>query len=414
MTSSETRLSFGAMELSSRLTSLSLYNDRESLGVTPRIPQDLWPNIVSQLPFESVENVIFTCRYFRALAQPLFFRTLAVKHVDVRQRRRSRPVVDGRTAEEEEWILDKLRFYSSSSIARHVEFCRIAPHRHRVPRSSDRQLPIYENDGREIIDKTFNLVHMFSNLTSIYLEWVHLTNENLVQLASASSLEKAVLSSCAFPVDNSPVSLSIKNVLMNDFHPIHDWPLISSFVNPDIVESLCVLRNVAFATLSNPKPYPNLTVLCIDLTCAVQATFPAFLEETPSLRDLILYRTSPTLIARCPPILPDAVPHLEAFEGPIGWAHSFTEGRTIRHLSVWELEPTEHLPSVFRESLVMILDYFLESVKIKVNTLDASLLSSIFERLPNLKALEISCVHMDTKASQLRIYSSTQKPNTEP
>ena len=399
MDSVETRTDQGPMELGNQLSSMSLHADgRESVSATPRIPQDLWPNIVSQLAFESLENVMFTCRYLRTLAQPLFFRTLAARHVEVGQRWRSPPPhVYGRAADDEKWILDKLQFYSSDSVSRHVQSCRIAPRQH----LEESSLGLYEDDGRKIVDEIFSLMPTFFNLTSIYLEWVRFTHENLVQLARVSSLERAVFISCELIGGYSPVYLSIKCVLVNAFHPIHYQPLISRVINPDIIESLCVLRNVALTTVANPKPYRHLQALCIDVTYSDLSAFVTFLEEVPNLRELIFYNTR-TPMANFPAILSHAIPHLESFEGPIEWAHNFTGSRTIRHLNVWPLDLTsQDLPFRFRSHLANNLDGFVESLTLKIRTLDDIFLYTIFERSPNLKALEIRSDKIDTKVSPL-------------
>src|SRR6266436_1425996 len=90
----------------------------------PRLPPDIWPDIVSHLSFESIECVMFVCHYFRTLAQPFFFRTLAVKPFILYP-----SICSPRKEDDINWIWQKLDFYSSPTIARHVRFCRISPYR---------------------------------------------------------------------------------------------------------------------------------------------------------------------------------------------------------------------------------------------------------------------------------------------
>ena len=334
------------------------------------------------------------CRYFRTLTQPLFFRTLVVRHVQVVGQWFCCNVY-GRATDDQKWILDKLQFYSSDSISRHVQSCYIAPQ----PRSLG-PIPVYKTNGRKIVDKIFSLMPTFFNLTSIYLEWVRFTDENLVQLARVSSLERAVFISCELMGGYSLVPLSIKCVLMNTFHHTRDRSLISCVINPDIIESLCVLQNVARTMVANPRPYRTLKGLWMDATCSDLSTWATFLEEVLNLRELIFHRATPT--AYFPALVSHAIPHLESFEGPVEWAHNFTGSRTIRHLSVWPLYLTsQDLPSRFRSHLAKNLDGFVESLTLKIPTLDDILLYTIFERSPNLKALEIWSEKIDTKVSPL-------------
>lgn len=368
----------------------------------PLLPKDVWPNIVSHLSHESIENVMFVCQYFRTLAQPRFFRTLAVKPYGV----------DGRTCSprnqaDSNWISQKLRFYSSSIITRHVQVCRMSPHRrqrHTYTTSPDNG----EDSGRAIVNDVFDLLPNYPNLTELDLDCVCLTAQNLRQISRIPNL-CSVLFTCCSTTSSTPFRLGIKTVLFTQYsrftsmHGTSTPVLLSSLLNADVTESLCLMGNgISVAPYdAHMLPLRCLRTLCIDDAAITRASLPSFLSQLSSLREIIICPNGSTFTSLGSPLPPSTLPLLEAYEGPLKCIYHIAQGRPIRHLRI---SGNNLVNDLLRILLCFKSTVELESLQFQVDHVNMALLDQLFDELNGfltLKALAIEFDIMDYKVASL-------------
>jgi len=366
-----------------------------------RLPRDIWPDIVSHLSFESIENVMFVCHYFRKLAQPSLFQMLAVKPFNMeRYRRSSRNEVDIR------WILQKLEFYSSPTIARHVQFCRISPNFLSPHPTSALQIDA-PDIGRDIIDAVFELLSRFTNLIEVDFNFVRLTDSNIQQLSQIRCLNTALLRHCKIAA-TTPVRINVPTVLLNysrgGFSTLYylqePFGVLSYFLQPNAVECLCIMGGLLgepFFQATFTSPLHRLRTLCFHYT-ALFSFLPSLLR-LPNLLEIILYTRDTTKQADpvLPSLSPYTVPHLERYDGPLIQVGCFGQGRPIRHLTFWGMNTEE---VILRQLQALNSTADLESLEFHVNMVSELLLVALFDKhlgFPKLKALDIIFDYMDTK-----------------
>jgi hypothetical protein len=371
----------------------------------PHLPKDLWPNIVLHLPQESIENVMFVCQYFRTLAQPQFFRTLAVKPYGLGVDSGS---CSPRNEADSNWISQKLQFYSSPMITRHIHVCRISPHRRRRNRysiSPDNE----EDSGRVIVNDVFDLLPNCPNLTELDLDCVRLTAENLRQISRIPRLHSVVITCCS-TTSPTPVRLCIKTVLFKRYSRLtstygaNTSVLLSSLLSADVTESLCFMSDgisVVPYDVVHMLPLHCLHTLCIDDGAVTRTSFSSFLSHLPSLREIIIRANSPISAFLESPLPPLALPLLEAYEGPLECMYHIAQGRPIRHLRILGANPVNVLLGMLRcfKSTVE-----LESLQFQVDHVNITLLDRLFDEhdgFPELKALGIEFDIMDYKVTLL-------------
>jgi hypothetical protein len=364
-----------------------------------RLPNDVWPDIVSHLSYESVENVMFVCRYFRTLAQPSFFRMLAVKPFNVDPFGRS-----SRNDDDTSWIRQKLQFYSSPTIARQVQFCRISPHRLSEPDSTSQNDD--EDCGRAIIDAVFELLPQLTNLMGVELDLMHLADDNMKQMSCILHLNTLLLRNCTTTV-TTPIRLAVQTVLLNRrgaLAPLgEDDPskLLSSLLHPN-VECLCIMGDAVgpmFFYIKRTPPLHFLRSVCIHHSALV--SFLPCLSQLPALLEIILHTHDVSFFVYPGPssLPPFAIPLLESYEGPLCQAGCFGQGRPIRHLRFWGMNAA-HI--ILNQLHALESGADLESLEFYVNDINESLLVALFDKhlgFPKLKALDIKFDHMDPKVS---------------
>jgi len=365
----------------------------------PRLPTDVWPDIISHLSFESLESVMFVCHYFRTLAQPFFFRTLAVKPFILYSLRPTQ-----RNEDDCNWIRQKLEFYSSPTIARHVQFCRITPYR---PSDINSVLQGFGTDrGRSIIDAIFQLLPQLTNLTEVDLDTVHLTADNMKQMSRIPRLNTVFVANCTTMAP--PVRLAPKTVLLRlkRRRGLQQDVLLSSLLQPDVVECLCMTGDsvaAAFHDIARLPPLQCLRTLCINYSTALLASFLPCLAQLPALREIILRAHgiySPALQGS-PLLPPSAIPLLEKYEGPLELAGYFGQGRPLQHLKLCGVGTGDDL---LKHLSTLNSDADIEALEFHVVDVNKSLLDRLFDArlgFPRIKALDITFDSMDHKASWL-------------
>lgn len=368
----------------------------ELLTGDPSLPKDVWPDIVFHLSPESIENVMLVCHYFRTLAQPSFFRNLAIKPFNMDAFMRS-----SRNQEDINWIRQKLQFYSSPTIARHVEFCRISPHHlaetYLLPRRRDRG-----DRGRAIINALFELLPRLPNLTELDLDMVYLTDDDMKQISRIPRLNTILLRGCRITA-LTPTRLAVQTVLLNRCSGLipHDPSImLSSLLRPNAVECLCIMGDSVEATFFHIENMPPLH--CLRTVCIHHSALTSFLPclpHIPALRELILYThdMSDHVYSGPASFSSHTIPLLERYEGPLHPARYFGQGRPVRHLKIWGANATDIVLSLLR---TFDSGVDLESLEFYVFDVTESLLLGLFDRylgFPRLKALEIKFDCMDHK-----------------
>ncbi|KIM73869.1 hypothetical protein PILCRDRAFT_828697 [Piloderma croceum F 1598] len=361
----------------------------------PRLPTDLWPDIISHLSFESLESVMFVCHYFRTLAQPFFFRTLAIKPFALylswtRQR----------NEDDCNWIKQKLEFYSSPTIARHVQICRITPYR-----PSGINSAFGTDRGRSTIDPIFKLLPQLTNLTEIDLDTVHLTEDNMKQMSRIPRLNTVFVKNCI--VMALPIRLAAKTVFLRlkrcrSFHPSQPNALLLSLLQPDVVESLCMTGDPVAADFDDIARLPSLQclhTLCINYSTALLASFLPCLTQLPVLREIILrvHSTYSPALQSSFLLPPSAIPLLEKYGGPLELAGYFGQGRPLKHLKLCGVHTGDNL---LKHLSALNSDADIEALEFHVVDVNKSLLDGLFDTrlgFPSIKALDITFDSMDHK-----------------
>jgi hypothetical protein len=305
-----------------------------SLG-HPRLPKDVWPDIVSHLSHESIENTMFVCRYFRTLAQPYFFRMLAIKPFNVENR--FLLSCYSRDEEDSSWIWQKLKFYSSPTIARHVQFCRISPFRHLEGYSIAQS-----HSGRAIVDAIFELLPQLTNLKEIDLDSVDLTEENIKQLSRIHHFDTVSITDCNMTA--TPIRLAVQRALLQSHFALSrgnsSLQLLSSLLalQPAVTECLCLNDGAAVAAFfdlaSRLPPLRHLHTLYTDISCTDVTSFISRLPQLPALREITFDKARGGSYPYSSPLPPSTLPLLESYEGPLHLAEYFCQGRPIRHLKL--------------------------------------------------------------------------------
>jgi hypothetical protein len=262
--------------------------------------------------------------------------------------------------------------------------------------------------GRAILDAVFKLLPQLTNLIEVDLDSVHLTEDNMKQMSSIPHLNTVFMAYCS--TTSPPIHLAVQTVLVKTqyrFAPFHqDDPsrLLSSLLQPDTVQHLCVVGDsvsAAFSDISRLPPLHCLRTLCINCSAPMLSSFVRCLSQLPILCEIIL-RTHKTFSPIFPSalILPScAIPFLQAYEGPFQLARSFCQGRPVRHL---KLCGTSRVDDLLNNLRLLQSNSTLDSLEIDVCRVDKILLNGLFDerlRFSEIKALDITFDFMDVKVN---------------
>jgi hypothetical protein len=343
---------------------------------------------------------MFVCQYFRTLAQPSFFRLLAVKPFSIDGH--------GRFARHEDdinWIRQKLEFYSSPTIARHVQFCRISPHHLAQEDPNLRSNDV--DSGLPIMDAVFELLPQFLNLREVDLTLVHLTDSNMRQISRILRLDTILLRDCRLMATTS-IRLTVQTVLLSRSRRpfLHDTStLLPSLLQSNRVKCLCIMGgpwlDISFH-MSRMLPLHCLCTLCIHHSALI--SFLPCLPRLPALLELMLHtHDTSSPVYPCPSSLPPHnIPLLETYDGPLHHIRCFAQGRPVRHLRLWGMTAGD---IVLNHLLALNSTADLESLEFYVNEVNESLLTILCDKncgFPKIKALSIKFDYMDHKVGFCR------------
>jgi len=361
----------------------------------PRLPTDIWPNIVSQLSFTALEPVTLVSQYFRKLAQPLLFRTLVVKPFTFNPKTKK---ISPQPNDYQKWISAKLNFYCTPRIAAYVRSCDVGPQ----ALFTDRLISVpLEDPGRAMIDGVFEALVQFQGLTDIIITEVVFTDNNLAQLSRLSICPSLTLMHCRSSAA-APSRLIVKNfIFRNDLrhHEVTERgldTLLSSMVNPNKIELLSLVGSTALVLLpqlAHNAVFSELHTLCLDYSIVTSVSLQPFLSRCPALEEI--HFPPPTGIERAPmrqELETSDLPSLHLYHGPDFGAHTYTAGRPILHVRLWGYDPWGDSRS--SDQAMLYLKELrpsseLESLEFSVKRISKDFLAEICFLFPYLKALGI-------------------------
>lgn len=369
----------------------------------PRLPMDLWSDIVSHLSVANLEHATLVCRYFRQLAQPLLFRTLVVKPFAFNPKKKK---TSPRPPGYQKWICMKLAFYSTPRIARSVKTCAIGPRALFHEGSGSEESP--EDPGRAIIDDVFEVLTQFQGLTNITVTMVVITNDNLAQLSRLLSCSSLTLMHCRSSAA-VPSHLAVKNfIFRNDSQ---NWAviedglhiLLSSVVNPDRIESFTLVGRAALAMLPylpHNAFFPKLHTLCVDYAIICSPALQSFISKCIALEEIHIPssdRMNGAFMRQ--PIGPSDLSKLKVYHGPDLHAENFIADRPVLHVRLWSdvWEGSRDADELMPYLKGLRSSSELESLEFSVKRITKGLLGEICLLFPHLRALSIVVDSMEHK-----------------
>ncbi|KIM73896.1 hypothetical protein PILCRDRAFT_828716, partial [Piloderma croceum F 1598] len=364
------------------------YSNPACSAYEPRLPMDLWPNVISQLPFTGLEAATLVCQYFRKLAQPLLFQTLTVKPFTFNPKTmKISPQPDSYL----KWISAKLSFCCTPRIAASVRTCDVGPQDLFTDKEGESEDP-----GRSMIDEVFEALVKFKSLTHLILAKVVLTDTNLAQLSRLSICPSLTLMHCTSSAP-APLRLAVKTLIFrNDAAEAGLDTLLLSMVNPNEIEVFSLVGDTAkmlLPQLPHNAVFSNLHTLCYDYSIATSLPLQPFLSRCHALEEI--HFAPPTNVVEMPMsqmLDPSDLPSLHVYHGPDFGAHTFTTGRPIFHVRFWGCDlwggsrSLDQLVPYWQE---LQLSSELESLEFSVNRISKVFLEQIFYLFPHLKALGI-------------------------
>jgi hypothetical protein len=379
----------------------------------PRLPMDLWPDIVSHLSFDTLDRVTLVCQYFRKLAQPLLFRTLVVKPFAFNPKTRK---TSPRSRDYQKWIFMKLAFYSIPRIAASVKTCDVKPQEIFV----DSLTSEIVDPGRAIINAAFEMLVQFPGLSDISVTMVVFIDNNLAQLSRLSTLSSLVLMCCKSSAA-APLRITAKNfVFRQDMRRgrvveegVHI--LLSSMVIPSEIESLSLMGRTTqelLEHLPHSAVFSKLHTLCLDPSAISSPYLPSLLSRCADLEEIHFpshdginddFITQSTMH-------PSSLPGLKVYHGPDFCAHDFTTDRPIRHMRLWaSFDESRHPDDLISYLKRLNSGGELESLEISVQCVTKGLLEEICYSFPHLKALRITVDSMEYR--NYGVYTREVRPN---
>ena len=364
------------------------YNNTACSAYEPRLPMDLWPNVISQLSFTDLEPATLVCQYFRKLAQPLLFQTLTVKPFTFNPKTMK---ISPQPDSYQKWISAKLTFCCTPRIAASVRTCDIGPQDLFANREGE-----YEDPGRSMIDEVFEALVKFKSLTDLILEKVVLTDTNLTQLSRLSICPSLTLMHCTSSAP-APLRLAVKSlVFRGDATETGLDILLSSMVNPNQIEVFSLVGDTAkmlLPQLPHNVVFSNLHTLCLHYSIATSLPLQPFLSRCPALEEIHFAPPNRAMQMSMSQVLdPSDLPSLHVYHGPDFGAHTFTTGRPIFHVRFWGCDLWGESRSINQLMLYLQelrLSSELESLEFSVNRISKVFLEQIFDLFPHLKALGI-------------------------
>jgi hypothetical protein len=183
----------------------------------PSLVPELWQEIFPYLPFHDIFNTTLTCRFFRLLAQPLYFRKLVFRPYVINRN----SIATGRRCRPNEQacarLVRRLKFCTSEAIAAGV--------RHVVIRPLETNSEILNHAGDDMEDSMLNVILSYlpkfvasKTITFINLWWTPLLWR---EFRPVPQLKELLVIDCSLEAgesDNTLPRLQIPRLLISSSH----------------------------------------------------------------------------------------------------------------------------------------------------------------------------------------------------
>ncbi|KAG6816326.1 hypothetical protein H0H87_006925 [Tephrocybe sp. NHM501043] len=366
------------------------------------LPTELWLQILSLLPLDTVATVTLISRSLRWIAQPLLFKEDLAIHpftISIAYRRLQ---VDSYLAR----CHDRLDFLSSPRIAPHIVKFSLTPFPagHSLSRNSKPHIP--EN---EIVDHVFDVLPLFTGLRSLTIHSIKSTPERMTILRSLAldyfeletrgdditwqKMRQGVTPPTPIPAqrvlsfncDTSPHQVPIPALVSLQF--LHPTTLNQINAGPNGTESILVAMSLSSST------FPRLHTLDISARYVSCAEFIPTLHQCPNLITLRIRSsfTDSPVRPHMAPLPPQILPSLSTYHGPPYLARFFANNRDIRDFKLWSSRrPSSVVQPAKLVPILQQLGVRIEALEIGVTTLPPFLISVIAENMPALKSLAVN------------------------
>ncbi|KAJ6613742.1 hypothetical protein B0H10DRAFT_2047347 [Mycena sp. CBHHK59/15] len=309
----------------------------QNVAYCTNIPTEVWVRCWSLSSSRDLRRLVFVCRHFRDICQPLLFQHQHFRAPDPEDIDRGNWMLTTRDLHRSSIRLKKLVASAHVSSVRSWQF-----HGNFEFPDLAETYPNVLNIG--LVDKTYlNMVRIFAgtlgvhqNLRSLCLDYLTIDAPFRETLASLGRLEELTFDSCDIISRRGPL-LSLQNFTLerssSDHYHNHycDEPL--DIVSPDTLRVLnldgCRDSRALLSVLANQSlTFNNLITLSVEVSDSAAKPFLAFLEHCPQLARLEIYRSllSGPIQDR---VSPTAIPLLRSFKGPRLLAGMFIFDRPV-------------------------------------------------------------------------------------
>ncbi|KAJ7436346.1 hypothetical protein FB451DRAFT_1307536 [Mycena latifolia] len=307
-----------------------------SVDYAAKIPTEIWTRCWSSSSPHDLRRLVFICRYFRDICQPLLFEHQRFRSPDAEEIDRSNWRSAIKDIRRSTIRLKKLVASPHASSVRSWYFRGNLGYPSLVETH-----PMIINIG--LVDETYTtLVATFcstlgtqQNIRSLRLESMTIDTAFREALSSLSRLEELTLESCDIVARKGRL-LSLHAFTLVRFTPDQgdaycDQPL--ELVSPETLHALTIgtsrdSRALLSVLSDETLTFPNLVTLSMELTNAAVASFMTFLERCPQLTQLDISKSFVSDPIQTH-LAPATIPLLRAFKGPRLLAAPFVLDRPV-------------------------------------------------------------------------------------
>ncbi|KAJ6563819.1 hypothetical protein B0H19DRAFT_73010 [Mycena capillaripes] len=312
------------------------------------LPEELWIEILQDLPKETLQNVALSHRTLRRISRPFLFVTLvfhpyAVAYISqdidrVRWPEAEEPMLLSEEAQGHE--LERLNFYSSTEIAPLVRTCRLSPVLAEAWAENELDM------ATALLTAFFERLPQFTSIRYLHAYMVRFTQtglENLCLLPALSRLE-IILGTIVEPINC--YSLHLDRVTSFQLrHAHHSIPIFDSWMRllrpTQLVELYLGLGSRLFAdiTPNDIPPFPHVRKLTLQALRVGYRAGP--LSASPALPilsklmglEVLVMKGQWSVSDQVPSGFSDSLPMLKEYEGTQDMLPILLPHPTLSHIS---------------------------------------------------------------------------------